>query len=255
MQQPKFLYANRILKDNITVSSGTANKAKLVDRNEDQVFSAIGESGALTVSVTFPTPRDINRIFIQNTNIKNFTITYNSGSAFTPSLAVTNNAVANLYYEVTKVVAATGIKIVVTTTQDSGEAYIGQFYAGLEIFEFAGTIGNEGDDWKSGSVKQTILEMSDGTTQKVFVRRLLNISLDLINLSDAERTNFWTAYDENKRNAIVFIPYPSDVGGTWDGWGGHYNWTNAFEFYNYAEGTSLNGWKGHIDLVQAGGVR
>jgi len=248
-----FLYKNYITSiDQLTVSSNTANRKQLINRNEETKFYAIGEGTGLTITWNPGSSKTINRIFLQNTNIKACTIKYNSNAVnFSPAISVSGNEKPNLYFEMSDQ-SVDDVTVTVTDTIDGGGVRIGQMYIGKELYEIATTIG--GTLRHVPDVQQTINVMSDKTTQKVYVRRLRHYELGLVKVSTSNREYFETIYDENRRGTVVFVPYPATGADTWNGWAGHYNWVNAPDMDNYTRDLPENGYDINIVLQQACGV-
>jgi len=165
----------------------------------------------------------------------------------------TGNTRKNLYFEFNSV-SVTNVVISVTATMTAGEVIkCGQFYCGTEIYEWASTVG--GSIKINSNQKASILTLSDGSTYKTTDRpHIRGFEMGLMAVSVAEKENFRLVYDYNNLNPFVFIPEPSTPSDDWGGVAEHCNWVNGFDFENYTDNVSVNGFNGAISLLQAGGI-
>jgi hypothetical protein len=274
---PKFLTKNKITSvSQITTSHGNtdSNKLRLIDRNDEIVYTSVaGTTGSRTILWTPVSPTAINRIIVKNCNWKDFTISYNGGTSFNPDLNFNDNNEENLYFE-TNDVTVTSVLITVTDTFTASDVTrCGELYIGSEIFAMAsGTAGNYKINADSS---QKLFNLSDGTSYKVFIRKLLKFMISLRIVTLAERDNYLDLFNRNKRETFYFIPHPvqpslsagltfpftftgtfgSDGNfGLWDGVGCHVNWVNGFDFENFDGDVFDNGYLGNVELAQAGGL-
>jgi hypothetical protein len=242
--------------DSIVDSAGSddANKRKLYDRNEEQQWYSVGETaGTRTITWTPASPKTVDRILLQNINWKDFTIKYNTSNNFTPTIAVTGNSDTNIYLEVASQAVTNIVFSITDTITASEEAKAGQIILGEEYFEIG---ANEGGNLNLAQpdVKQSIIPLSDGTFNKIYVRKIINWALELICVPSANRQNYIDLYEKNRQEPFVFIPYPKTQSDVWDGIGNHYHWTNPADFYNYTESIIDNGFNVNIEMSQAGGI-
>jgi hypothetical protein len=283
--RPKFLYRNKINDvSQISDSAGNADniKRKLFDRNQGTQYVTVGEtSGTSTITWTPVSAQTIGAILIQNCNWKTFTITYNSGTAFSFPIQVSGSSYKNFYFEFDEV-SATSIVISITQTHTSGEVRkAGQIIFTSEIFEMASTYEDIIQPIPGG--KSIIQEVSDGTYFKVFVRDNVNYDAVLNAVPYAERANFRTVYDLNKTQPFIFVlnaflqedlpdeAYIVDGDGNflvdgdgnfivsganseWDGLAGHYHWGTLWDFNEWYNNLEDNGYIGRFQLYQATGI-
>jgi hypothetical protein len=254
---PKFLTKNKIDDvDTISDSAGTSdqNKRYLYDRKQRFQWQSIGETaGTRTITWTPVGSKTVDRIFLQNINWKDFTIKYNTSNDFSPAIAVTGNSDENIYIEVSSQ-SVTNIVFSITDTISASEtAKAGQIYVGEELFEIDSSSGGKLNLARAG-VQQSIIPLSDGTTNKVYVHDYIDWSLGLVVVSEANRSNYEDLYSRNRREPFAFIPYPKTQSDVWDGIGNHYNWVNPPDYYNYTDMIKDNGFNINIELRQAGGV-
>ncbi len=276
---PRFCYSNYITNDDITVSTNSDIKTRLIDRNVERKW--ISTSGDQTATVTIAINKTIDTIIIQNTNMLDFSVKYNSGSQFNPevsdenssqeaftivdednnylidnsgnyvvSAGVATRVLNNFYFKVDSV-GVTSVTLQINSTVDGAAAKIGQFIVTKQVYQLVG--GGSMD--VNPSVKQFTKELSDGGVSKVYVRSTNDYDVKIVNSSNQERYNLMQIYDINKRDAFIFVPRPAMFTDYWDGLGDHVNWVNAFEFANPYNQIIENGWTGKIKLKQSSGIR
>lgn len=280
MYSPRFCYANYITESLITVSTNTAVKLRLIDRNAERRW--ISTSGDETGTLTFTVTSEIDTICFLNTNANEFTITYDAGTEFDPvinqdassqetisindadnnylvdnstnyvvSAGVATRRYNDYYFKFEDVTPGTSVVITVTSTTDDLALRVGQVFIGKEILELA----SSGSMPVGANTKQYLKEMSDGTTNKVYVRRTNNYDLTLNNVSAQERANLEIMYDINKRESIFFIARPA-IGATYfDGLADHVEWVNEFSFNNYYNDIENNGFTGKMSLRSSSGIK
>jgi len=259
---PKFLTKNEInAVSKITDSAGNSDdmKRRLFDRNSEIQYQTVGQiSGTRTITFTPNSATSINRIFIQNCNWKTFTIKYNTSSDFSVSITVTNGTATNYYFEFNSV-SVDNVVFSITDTHISADvAKVGQIYTGTELFTIA---EEEGGLFKVvPSAQQVLIQLSDGSYSKCYIRTIINYELTLSAVSTANISNYRNLFLRNRTEAFAFIPRPTTIADTgdgfteWDGIGNHYHWANAPDYYNYTDYIIDNGYDVNIELKQAAGV-
>lgn len=266
---PIFLDKN-LLNDVSTITdNGTTIdtiKIRLFDRDIDLQYSCIGvTTGSRVLTITFGSSVTIDTIFIQNHNMQDFKIEYGGPAYFQlnppggpVNLDITGNSDTDSYYEVSSVNTTT---VIITCTNIfggvSGEMKIGELYIGTKRFEIDSTTG--GDIDIDPVTSQSLLTLSDSTVKKLFVRRIVNYSLALTNITDEQVSKYVSLYALNRTASFAFVPRPriSHPGfapyDTWLGLAGHYNWVNGLDVYAFTDATT-NTFNVNIDLEQAGGL-
>jgi hypothetical protein len=263
----------------ITVSSNSGLKTRLVDRNPDRKWVAVGEGEAATITIALTS--QIDTICVLNTNASEFTIKYDTSTDFNPVLnqdtvawqaidivdesnnylvdesysyivadGIASCVYNNFYFKVAAVTPSTNIVITITATTNNEAVRIGQIVATKQIHE----IKAGGTSAVVPSVKQYLKEMSDGTVNKIFVRTIKGYEISLINATPQERANLLLMADLNSRDALFYIHRPAMGLDVFDGLCGHVNWENPTEFDDYYNDIAANGFTGIIRLSQAGGI-
>lgn len=280
MYNPRICYANYLTNDLITVSTNEAIKTRLIDRNKERQW--ISTSGDATGTITCAVTKEVDTICLLNTNALQFTITYDTGTEFSPALTETvvtpetiniidssNNYLIdgsgtfivsagiatrvynNYYFKFDKVTPTTSIVISVTGTTNGEALRVGQVFIGKEILE----VKASGAMQIPTETKQFIKELSDGSISKVYVRRLNEYNLTLNNVSPQERANLELLYDINKRDAFFFIARPAMYTDYYDGLADHVQWVNPFDFNDYYNNLTVNGFTGTMEMRQSGGIQ
>ena len=225
---------------------------------------------------------EIDTIVIENTNMLDFTIKYDTSTDFTPALSdsVVSGGTINIvdgdnnflvdgsanyvvaagiatkvynsfYFKVSAVTPSTNVVITVTATTDSTACKAGQAFVGKEILELA----SAGSMRIQPQLKQYNKEMSDGTINKIYVRTTFAYDLTLNNVTAQERANLMILSDINRRASFFFIARPSMGDDTFDGLCGHMNWINGFDLNNYYNDLKGNGFTGVMKMRQASGIQ
>lgn len=270
---PKWYESNFIKNVSEIITEPTAIddkiKQRVFDRNEELRFFSIGKTtGTRRIDWHPPGLVVVSRFFIQNCNWKDFRIIwrdesmggFNNFSGIPTPLTNTNDE-KNLYFETTPTIidGTTGDFIRFQVDDiiggDPGEMTVAEIYVGNELFGLpADRIGSTGLVI-APQVSQQLFDLSDGTTQKIFVRKTVNYNLPLSNVSEDDRVDFENLYERNRRDTFVFVPRPVIFGtGKWDGLGNHYNWANANDFLSFTANNFANGFDVNMVMMQAGGL-
>jgi hypothetical protein len=251
LQNPKFLTKNKILSTDNLSASGSMSDLFLIDRNDDTKWYSVGDA-TTPWSIVWTSATSINRIFVQGVNWATFTIKYNSGSDFSTPISVSESTRKNFYFEFNSV-SVTSVTITITALQGTDTlASATQIYFGTEYFTCADTTGGNLDI--IADVAQRLVQISDGTNYKIYIRSNRNYKMELIGVTEAERTNFYNLFQVNRRDPFVFIPNPDTDATNWDGIAHHVNWINGFDLDNYTENLQINGRRGTVELAQTGGI-
>ena len=262
---PTFLSKNAIASvAELAITTGTgdntANKSRLIDRNEDIRLSSTISAGGIIIRWSPAATTTVDTVILQNCNFRIVSILWSGaggyrGQNFIDDSGDSNNA----YLPITSTTVTAGqyLEIQIATVTGATVCNCGQLYIGTKTFSMAETYG--GEVFISPRTQQNIITLADGSSQKIYVRKMYDYSLDLVNVPTIERTSFLAVYNANKRNTFFFVPEPIDaptfIAGTlWAGIGGHVNWVNTFEFANRTNLIEANGYDAHIELAQSGGA-
>jgi hypothetical protein len=160
----------------INVSSGTDTSSYLFDRNLVTYYQSSGRNtntSGVTIGVTFAASKNISRIALQGSNLKDFTIYYNSNTANTFNLTNCATTVSDWSQNSStaiflkfNTIAVTSVFILCTGTMAGGdEKQIAQFKIMDLNFAFSNNPDIKGYNPKL-NVKEVEHEMSDGGITK-----------------------------------------------------------------------------------------
>jgi hypothetical protein len=148
----KFFLKSKCLDATISATSGDAASANAIDINPISFWRSVGTTDATTetITVTFNGDKTIDRIFLVDTNAKQFTVKYDNSGTWTDfanvigldgskaSISETAFADDTAYYEFDSVTTGS-IQITLTTTQVANqEKYLCQIIATEEMGTFVG---------------------------------------------------------------------------------------------------------------------
>jgi len=245
----------------ISISSGTDSVSYLFDRDSNVQWQSVGEnSSTMVVSITvkFPSAKVIDRVVIQNINLKDWSVKGAYNTIFYDWMTITsaNTTIANwesnsdtsVYLKFLTALTLTAIEIKASSTMDaSEEKKIGQIWIGEKQFTFANN--PTAKDYKAKIDRRKVShEMSDGGNTVYVFGDSFQTNLKLKYQSDTMRDNLKTLYDT--RQPFVFIPYPT--GTSWEGNEIYeVNWDGDFDFRQPAgnDYDSL-GWSGSMMLKE-----
>ncbi|MCP4651428.1 MAG: hypothetical protein GY853_15285 [PVC group bacterium] len=240
----------------ISVSSGTDSAKYLFNRKSVNQYQSSGfntNTSAVTIGVEFLSAKNIDRIAIQNTNLKNFKVYYNSNaanlfsitSAETGTASWTGNSDTALYLKFATV-AATSVFIVATGTMSGGdEKKIGGLWIGANKFTFENNPTAKGLKARLDRRKSSH-EMSDGGNATYVFGDSYRADIRLSYQSDTMRDNLKDIYDDKLSFVIATFP----TGTSWEGDEIYeVNWDGDFDFKQPAtEDWDSGGWSGRIRL-------
>lgn len=250
----EFLQANFINTTTMmTATSGTGTFSYLIDRNLSNKWQTSGENSDTAtsqLSIVFPTSKNINRIILQDTNFKSFSIYYNSTTSnkFTLQNALTTtsewsqNSETSLYL-MFATTSVDSIDIVGTTTMSANsekeitELWITENYHTLTNNPSARNYDDEIDR------KEYVHEMSNGGVSTYVVANNFKADIKLEFISESDRDELEDIHDVWE--PIVFTPDPT--GTSWNNRIYEVNWIGGFDF-RYADNYKDNGYSGSIRL-------
>ena len=240
-------------------SNTTAQKTRLLDKRPKLTHTTAGQTGSNATYIYAPTDSpSIGRIIILGSNWQAFTITYDSGTAFSTAINVTNQSGGDFYFEFDNVTITADITITVTSTSPGGgEKTVGQIIFTRTLY----TLPNNWSTFKSPpNVEQTITRLSSGR----FIKNVIDSFMYSFNLhasfigtlssNAAEIALLETMFDENDINPIFFIPRPDTTAGDWDGMGDHVIIDNGRDIRNFSNDQVTAGLEVNIRMSPAGGT-
>lgn len=254
------------ITDNTGGGTSDAIRLRLFDRDTDLLYRSIGKStGDRIVTIDFGAPVNVDTIFIQNHNMEDFKIE-SDGPALVQvdppggpaNVDITGNVDKNSYFEILPVTTQT---IIITCHEIfgavSGELELGEVYIGTQRFRMSDDTAGDVDPVPG--VQQSIISLSDGTSEKLFIRRTVNYEINLVGVSITEREKYREIYSLNKSQSFAFVPRPAishsgfAPNNVWLGLGSHYNWVNEEDIHEFTDVVAQT-FNVNVDLGQAGGL-
>jgi len=232
----------------VITDSGTGTISYLFDRNTDLDYQSSGYTAdtSTTLNITFSPAKVVSRILLQNHNLKQFRIYYNSATAntFSPDINVSGNSDTNHYFAFSSTTVSS-IQIQMDDVIETGqERSIGE----LVISDLKISLDHNppAKDYKPILKKKKIRhEMPDGGVSIFNVDIKYKTKIKLKYLSDSLYSKFSDLYSEGEQ--FYFIPMGTTS--SWNGAAYEVNWTNDFDF-KYAEDSRTQGYEGNIVLEE-----
>jgi hypothetical protein len=220
----------------VSVDSNTGTARYLFDRNTKLGYSSSGYNSttATTIIVTFDETTPVSHILLQNHNIKQYNIYYDTVTAANSIASATVNSDTSTYLSFNTISAA-NIKLVLTDTIDgSEEKSIGE----LVITEKKMVFDRNPNALQYNPFiarKQIAHMMPDGGISLFNIKDKFRAKISLRYITTSFYNNLFSVYDE--ADPVYFIPFPTAT--SWDGKGYPVNWVGEFNF-KFAENTKNN---------------
>jgi hypothetical protein len=239
----------------VYVSTNTDYAQYLFDREKSQQYQSSGDNSdatTTTIRVDFSAAKNVDRIALQNINLKSFKMYYNSNSAnlFSLSSALTGtsewtqNSATSLYLILAATVSVTSVWIEATaTTNANQEKKIGQFWISGQWYQLERNPSAKNFKAKKER-KEYKHEMSDGGTATYVVADKYAVDIRLKYWSSTGVSTLEEIHEDY--DPLVFVPEPT--GTAWDGQIYECNWISDFTFKEYSNNYKGNGFSGRIRL-------
>ena len=208
----------------VVVGTGTDNASNLFNRNRSSSYVSVGkntETSGVTIGVDFSgTSRSIDRIVLQNINLKGFRIYHSSNTSNTITLTSTSDTTTSIWtgnsatslYLIFATIQATSIFIDGTTTiAGSEEKKVGEFWVTEKRLRLERN--PTAKDYKpSLKRKEFKHSMAEGGTTSYIVGSSYNADLKLRFRNETETAALLDLYDDEI--PFVFVPFPTSTGWT-----------------------------------------
>lgn len=240
----------------ISVDTGTDTASYLFDRNSKRQYQSSGKNAdgtAATITINFPYTITIDKIVMQNHNLKGFSIYYNETTtnsiailnADTSTISYSSNSSTNQYFYFSAT-AMTSLTIVPTSTMVANEEKkIGELWLMKQTYQLE--YNPDSAKYKPNlNRKEYDHEMADGGTSLYVLDTKFETTIDLSFISNTERSSLYDLY--SSWNEFVFIPFPT--GTSWDNRIYEVNWIGDFGFDRYTENYLGAGYSGQIKLKE-----
>jgi len=210
----------------MTVTSGTATLQYLFDRNIELGYSTLGYASTTSavLSIHFNETTSVSHILLQNHNLKQFRIFYNSSTS--NSLYTTTNNSSTSTYISFNTVSVNTIQIQMDDTiKGSEEKSIGELIIAERKLVFE---RNPSVNTFKPKIDRTQIRhiMPDGGVVLFNIKDKYRATIQLKFIETSFYTSLKSIYEEAK--PIYYIPFPTTTG--WDGNAYLCVWSGDFDF-------------------------
>lgn len=235
-----------------TTSAGfTGTLSRLFDRVISVPWETLGYTSntSALISIYFGTNTVISRVFLENHNLRQFRIFYDSltANAFSPAINVSSNSETSSFFEVSSVTVQSIHLQIDRSIASDDERSIGELVIanGGFTFEMNPSIKN----YKAQLYKKQIRhEMPDGGTKVFNIKDKFRAKLTWAFISETFKNQLFDAFEDN--SAFYFVPFPTSTG--WDGIAYEVVMVGPFDF-NYGSNVRASGWSGSISIEETAG--
>ena len=260
MGNMEFHYANFVNTTTlITCGSGSTTFGNLFDRKSSTQWVTSGfnnDTTSTVLSVEFPSSKNITTIVLENINLKDVQVYYNSNTANKFSMTTATEGTQTSFWDANSATylyldfattSVDSIQVVASSTIDANEEKkIGELWI-LEK-DLRLTYNPSSKQYMTNfKRKEYVHQMSDGGFATYILSDRFQADIKLNFVSESERDNLrdihlnWKPY--------VFIPAPT--GTSWDKQIFEVNWIGTFDFLVYADNYRDNGYVGTIRLKES----
>lgn len=246
MARMEFLKQNFLeTTSSFTCDAGqTGTLAYLFDRNTALGFTSAGKNtstASLVLTYVFSTPQVLSNILIQNHNLKQFRLFYNSDTA--NSLAIVSaNSQTSTYLSFSSVTASSISIQMDDTITPSVEKKIGEWVVTERRLQFERNPPH--NDFEPIVARKRIRhEMPDGGVAHFNIANKFRAKLKWKFVTDSFASSLRSVYDEAL--PLYFVPFPTTTG--WDGVAHEVLWDNDYDF-SHDENSRTQGQGGEIRL-------
>jgi len=248
MANMEFLRQNQLQTTTMvtaTSGNGSGTFAYLHDRNLGLRYSTVGytTSTSLAISVVFAAPTVISQILIQNHNLRDFRLYYNSITANSINITTLNSASSTYLSFATITVSSVDLQMDRATTVDT-DRQVGEWILSERLVQFERNPSSRNYN-PSRPIKRVIHEMPDGGKTAFNIRQKFKARIGFEYVSDSFTTQLQNIYDT--ASAIYFLPFPTTTG--WSGVAHECLWTGDWDF-TFSENSKTQGQKGAMMLEE-----
>lgn len=243
----EILKANKINTTSSMVlqAGNTGTAAYLFDRSISLGFTSVGydSTTSAVIGFTFATPTVLSHILLQNHNLKQFRVYYNSVTA--NSLAnFTTNSESSTYLSFSSI-TVNSVDIQMDLAMTTGvDKSIGEMVLTERdlVFERNPSI----KDFSPTTTRTRVIhEMPDGGVTMYNIANKFKATLKWQFITNGFTTSLLSIY--NSALPIYYVPFPTSTG--WSGEAYEVLWTNDFNF-NYNDNSKSQGQGGTIEFRQ-----
>lgn len=205
-----------------------------------------GTNTSTIFSIQFSTNTVISNIYLQNHNLRQFRVFYNSATAntFTPAINVSSNSQTAHYFSVNSItVSSIQIQVDLAMTTDT-EKKIGEIYVGDLMLQFERN--PNAANYKPLSIKEKVIHrMPNGGVSVFIVDKTFKGEVSWKYISESFTSQLQNIYDTN--TSFVFVPFATST--SWDGKAYEVAWTNDFDF-RHSDNQKQSGFGGKIVIEE-----
>lgn len=229
-------------------SVNTATVGNMFDRDTRTKWATVGygTNTSTIFSIEFATATIIDKIFVQNHNLKQFRIFYNSATAntFSPAINETTNSATSNYYEVATIsVNSIQLQVDKAVTADT-EKQVGELYLGSLMLTF--------DQNPSATNyvplvdrQQVVHNMPNGGVAVFNVADKFQSQIKLKHITSTFEASLRNVFDTG--TTFLFVPFGTTT--AWDGFAFEVAWTGKYDF-KYTANNVNAGYSGTINLEE-----
>jgi hypothetical protein len=246
MARMEFLRANLYnTTTSIKVDNNTDGAEFLFDKNPDVQYTTSGYTGsttASTISIEFAQPTVLTHLILQNHNIRDWRVYYNSATANSLHTA-TGNSATSTYISFASL-TVNSIQFEHIAGMSAVERSIGELIVSERLTQFERNPSV--DDFRPTiDRKQIIHEMPDGGVVVYNIKNKYRANLSWEFITPTFRNTLKSIYSD--ADPLFFIPEPTST--SWDGVGNECLWVGDFDF-RHSTNDKNQGHSGKIQLRQ-----
>lgn len=231
-----------------TVNDGTSTVENLFDRDINTKYARDINTGTAQqdIVVSLSAATVISKIFLQNHNLKNFSIFYDATTTnqFSPNISKTTNSETSNYFDVTSVTVSSITLRMLSTTSGGNSVTVGQLYLGNTVLSFERN-PRAADYRPTIQRKQVLHKMPNGGVVQFIVDEKFKADIKWKFVTNSFTTQLLNVYETG--SAFYFVPFPTST--SWDGRAHEVVWANAFDF-RHSSNNKDAGQGGKIQIME-----
>lgn len=243
----EFLHENLInTTTQIKVSSSSDSTGLLFDKNPRKKYSTNGfnSNTSTLISIEFGSATIIDHVILQNHNLKQFRVFFNSATANSLFTVVNNSATSTYHAFATTTVSSIQLQVD-DTMSGATEKTLGEFMiTRRDVSAFERNPSTDNFDVKIDR-KQVRVEMPDGGIHLFNIQDKYKAKIKFKFITTSFRDNLLSIY--NTALPTVFVPFPTGTG--WSGQAHEVVWTGDFDF-QHSDNAKSQGYDGTINIEE-----
>lgn len=244
----QFFRQNRLATSTmLKVDSNTATAGNLLDRDLNNSWVSSGYTGVTktTISIEFGSATVLDKVMIQNHNLKDFRVFYNSVTAntFTPNISVTSNSETSSYFTFATTTVSS-LQLQIDTAQTGVERSVGELVATNLLLTFE---RNPAAPNYNPTIyrKQIRYEMPDGGVTLYNVDDKFRAKISWRFITEGFKNSLLNIYET--ATAFYFVPFGTTT--SWDGKAYEVAWSGIWDF-KHGDNNKDAGFSGNLTLEE-----